>query len=324
MVGLRLAITTATGSNKSPKGHRRGTFGIMSPRKEELTEPVPAQVERKGKELPSCTKSGERRRARIARAALWLVAIWGAWQRAAPAGFYSETRGLDAGASGMTEEYGGSLLVDYFQAFLRDHDVETFRSRVAARYTEETLGRILSGSYMATARRAAVLSLGLLGTFEVSNPILGRALADADPVARAMAEDALWAVWFRADAPENNQILERVRVLIGQQRLKEAEALATRLIAIAPNFAEAYNQRAFAYFLEGRLAESASDCEQVLTRNPFHIGAIEGLAKCQFELDRPQDALKSLRRALKLRPHNDSLREMVRSLQASIELNRSR
>ncbi len=139
-----------------------------------------------------------------------------------------------------------------------------------------------------------------------------------------MAEDALWAVWFRADTPQNNEMLERVRVLIGRQQLKEAELLASRLIAIAPNFAEAYNQRAFAYFLEGRLAESASDCERVLTRNPFHIGAIEGLAKCQLGLDRPYDALNSLRKALKLRPHNDSLRELVKSLEASIESGGSR
>jgi tetratricopeptide (TPR) repeat protein len=244
------------------------------------------------------------------------------WQTAL--GFSSEARGLATGVSGMSEEYGGSLLVDYFKAFLQDQDGETFRSRVTARYTEGTLGRILSGSHSVAARRAAVLSLGLMGTFGGSNSVLGRALADSDPVARAMAEDALWAVWFRADTPENNQMLEQVRILIGRQQLKEAEALATRLITIAPNFAEAYNQRAFAYFLEGRLAESASDCQRVLTRNPFHIGAIEGLAKCQLGLDRPRDALKSLRRALKLRPHNEALREMVRSLEASIESDGSR
>jgi len=220
----------------------------------------------------------------ITKAALWFVAACAAWEWQARAGFCSDTRGLATGVSGMSDECGGSLLVDYFRAFLKDQDVETFKSRVAARYTEGTLGRVLAGSGTVTARRAAVFSLGLLGSFEGSNPALGRALADSDPVARAMAEDALWAIWFRADSPENNEILDRVRVLIGREQFKEAEALATRLIANAPNFAEAYNQRAFAYFLEGRLPESAADCQRVLTRNPFHIGAIEGLAKCELGL----------------------------------------
>jgi tetratricopeptide (TPR) repeat protein len=296
----------------------------MGPRKQQRTELVGAQVDSRTNGLAARTKTFGRRGAQITRAALCLVAACGAWEWHTQAGFCFEARGLARGVSGMSEEYGGSLLVDYFKAFLRDKDIETFKSRVAARYNEGTLGRILSGSHTVTARRAAVLSLGLLGTFEESNHVLGRALSDGDPIARAMAEDALWAVWYRADTPENNQMLERVRVLIGRQQLKEAEILATRLIAIAPNFAEAYNQRAFAYFLEGRLAESASDCERVLTRNPFHIGAIEGLAKCQLGLDRPRDALKSLRKALKLRPHNDSLREMVNSLEASIESDGSR
>ena len=38
-----------------------------------------------------------------------------------------------------------------------------------------------------------------------------------------MAEDALWAVWFRADTAEHNQILEQVRHSIRREQLEEAE-----------------------------------------------------------------------------------------------------
>jgi tetratricopeptide (TPR) repeat protein len=219
----------------------------------------------------------------------------------------------------MSEAHSGSLLVEYFKEFLANRDVDAFRHRVAARYNEGTLGRLVAGSPDPSARRAGVLALGILGSFDQSNAVLGKALADDDLAVRGMAEDALWAVWFRASTPENNQMLEQVRHAISRERLDEAEHLATRLIAEAPDFAEAYNQRAFAYFLQGRLDESAADCQQVLTRNPFHIGAIEGLAKCQLGLNRPCDALKSLRRALKLRPHNSALRESIRELEAQIE-----
>ena len=161
-----------------------------------------------------------------------------------------------------------------------------------------------------TCRRGGprFLSLGILGSFEQSNAVLGKALRDDDLAVRSMAEDALWAIWFRADTPEHNRTLEQVRHSISREQLEQAETLVTRLIADAPNFAEAYNQRAFVYFLQGRFAESAEDCQRVLARNPFHIGAIEGLAKCQLGLNRPRDALKSLRRALKLRPHNTCTR----------------
>ena len=104
----------------------------------------------------------------------------------------------------------------------------------------------------------------------------------------------------------------------------KAEVLVTRLIAAAPNFAEAYNQRAIIYFHQGRFAESVQDCQRVLSRNPYHFGAISGMAQCQLELKRPHDALKTLRRALKLQPHHTSLRETIRILEAEIEPDGSR
>ena len=219
----------------------------------------------------------------------------------------------------MSEVQSGSLLVEYFKDYLVKRDVDEFRNRVALRYNEGTLGRILAGSHDVSARRAAVLSLGILGSFAQSNAALGKALRDDDIAVRGMAEDALWAIWFRADSPENNQALERVRHSISREQLEQAETLVNHLIADSPNFAEAYNQRAFVYFLQGRFAESALDCQRVLARNPFHIGAVEGLAKCQLGLNRPRDALKSLRRALKLRPHNTALRESIHELETQIE-----
>ncbi len=229
----------------------------------------------------------------------------------------SSRRGMEVFT--MAETHNGSLLIEYFKAFVGDRDLDAFRSRVSARYNEGTLCRILAASNDTTARRAAVLSLGIMGTYLQSNAALGKALSDDDPVVRSMAEDALWAVWSRADTPEHNQTLSQVQLAISREQLAQAEILATRLIAGAPNFAEAYNQRAIVYFLQGRFAESVQDCQQVLSRNPYHFGAIAGMAQSQESLNRPEDALKSLRRALKLQPHRTSLRDKIRILEAQIE-----
>ena len=45
------------------------------------------------------------------------------------------------GGSSMWEPQTGSLLVEYYEMFLGDRDLEQFRDRVLARYTEGTLGR---------------------------------------------------------------------------------------------------------------------------------------------------------------------------------------
>ncbi len=214
----------------------------------------------------------------------------------------------------MLEPHTAALLVDYFDAFLREQDIEAFRQSVTARYTEGTLAR-LAQSGGTKARRAAVLALGLVGSFGTNATVAAR-LRDPDPVVRDLAVNALWAIWFRADTPENNASLEQVRDLIGRERAREAVEQATRLIARSPEFAEAYNQRAIALFFLGQYAESAADCRRALRRNPYHIGALAGLGRCYLQMDRRDDALATFRRALELQPYDAGLRETIVSLEA--------
>ncbi len=214
----------------------------------------------------------------------------------------------------MIDPHAESLLEEYFDALRRDQDVEAFQRQVSARYTEGTLARLLD-SPRVQARRAAVLALGLSGSF-ASNAAVARGLRDADPTVRGLTHNALWAIWFRADTPENNQALERVSELVHQERLEDAVTQATRLIERAPQFAEAYNQRAIARFFLGQFAESAADCEAVLARNPYHFGALGGLAQCQFRLGRRTAALATLKRSAKLQPFDRDLAAQIAALES--------
>lgn len=233
----------------------------------------------------------------------------------APAGV--STASPRSGAPGMLEPHTGSLLVTYYETFLREQDVEQYRQSVSSRYTEGSLCRLVE-SGDTQSRRAALLALGLYGTFNCNSSV-AKALRDSDLTVRRMAGDALLAIWFRADTDENNKTLEEVCRLIARQRNEEAVALATRLIAQAPKFAEAYNQRAYAHYLLGHFEESVADCRRVLELNPYHFGALQGMAKCQLGLEQPGEALKTLRRALKLEPYNEPLRVQVSALEADVE-----
>ena len=217
------------------------------------------------------------------------------------------------GADVMLEPHTASLLVDYFETFLKEKDIEAFHRSVTARYTEGTLARLArSGSRQ--ARRAAVLALGLIGSFQV-NETVARGLRDSDPVIRNLSHNALWAIWYRADTVENNATLQEVRDLIGRERFREAQDLAAKLIARSPNFAEAYNQRAIALFSQEKFAESAAECVKVLERNPYHVGALAGLGQCYIRLDRRREALATFRRALKVEPYSLNLKQTVELLE---------
>jgi tetratricopeptide (TPR) repeat protein len=226
--------------------------------------------------------------------------------------------GADRGSTlGEVPAAGEVLLVSYVDDLLKgERKEEDVRSELLARFREEDLGRFLK-SGDAKARRAALVALGLTGGWR-SNAAVALALKDRDEFLREFAVTVLWAIWFRADTAENNAALRQVADLIQQRRLEEAIDRASRLVERAPDFAEAYNQRAIAEFFLGRFADSANDCREALKRNPYHIGALGGLAQCCDRLDQPAEQLKAYRRSLELQPYNQGLRDLIADLETKV------
>ena len=188
-----------------------------------------------------------------------------------------------------------------------------FRSAVRAKYTEGTLQRILASSE-ANARRAAALALAFLGTMD-SNAVVAAALRDSDQLVQRFAADTLWELWFHAGTPEQSL---RLREAAANPDALAARAELDDLIRVAPEFAEAYNQRAIVAFKRGEFARAVADCEVVLRLNAFHFGAAAGLGQCQVKLGKPRAALRAFRTALDINPALQHLRDTIRELERSL------
>jgi tetratricopeptide (TPR) repeat protein len=224
-------------------------------------------------------------------------------------------------------DVGKALLIEYYNrlpepregddpaatAARLEASLETFKKRVGDRYTEGTLLRLL-GASDERARQAAVLALGMLGTMKANAGLADR-LHDDDLMVRQLASDALWAVWFRADSVDNNRELQR---LMRQRDNDKAVAGLDALVRKAPDFAEAYNQRAIRYFQMKEYQKSAADCEKVLELNPCHFGALSGLAQCHLSLRKPRSALKAYREAFRLNPNLEGVEETIRALENTL------
>ncbi|HJZ55969.1 MAG TPA: tetratricopeptide repeat protein [Gemmataceae bacterium] len=189
-----------------------------------------------------------------------------------------------------------------------------FRTAVRASYTEGTLQRLLRSSDVRT-RRAAVLALGLVGTIQ-SNPATAGMLRDEDVLVQRFASDALWELWFRGGTSEQNWTLQQA------VRLPDpvaARAALDELIRQAPEFAEAYNQRAIWFFKRGEFARAVEDCETVLRMNPFHFGAAAGMGQCFLKLKKPRAALRAFQMALEINPTLDHLTDTIRALEEALD-----
>ena len=221
-----------------------------------------------------------------------------------------------------------SLLLEFFDELppLRPGDDEdlwaagaqdamrSFRTAVRERYTEGTLQRMLHVGD-AGARRAAVLALGLCGGM-ASNAAVAGMLHDDDVLVRRFAAESLWELWFRGATPDQTLALQRA---VRESNPTKSRAALDALIGLAPEFAEAHNQRAIWHFQRGEFARSAEDCETVLRLNPFHYGAAAGLGQCLLKLKKPRAALSAFRRALELNPALEHLGDTIRDLENALD-----
>jgi tetratricopeptide (TPR) repeat protein len=209
------------------------------------------------------------------------------------------------------------LLCCLYRRYLDDQDSAAFTSAVSRRYTQGTLQRLAENAE-SELRRAAVLALGFLGDYE-TNHTVGRAMHDQDRTVRILAENAIRNIWSRAGSePQRRQLAFIVR-LIAAHQYHEALARATELMEKAEYYAEAWNQRAVAYFRIGRHAEAIRDAHQALEINPYHFDAAMSMGQAYLELGNPVSALECFRRALRLNPNLEGARVQIDRLSRSIE-----
>ncbi len=210
-----------------------------------------------------------------------------------------------------------SLLDSFYRQFLKTEQSAALIKAVAERYTPATISRLTNSADRHT-RRAAVLALGFLSGYE-ANDVLGRALHDSDRGVRMLAEDGLQQVWFRTGTDSQRHTLAMLTRMNAAEQFHEVIHEANRLIQESPALAEAWNQRAIAYFHLAEYETSASDCHQTLELNPYHYGAAVGMAHCYLELNDAYAALDCFRRALKINPGMEGVRVQVDFLERTLE-----
>lgn len=209
------------------------------------------------------------------------------------------------------------FLAALYEQYLEDQDAAAYSHKVARSYTQGTLERLSEHAYP-KVRRAAVLALGFSADYSV-NAVLGRALVDEDRTVRMLADEGIRHVWARAGAAEHQHALAIIIRLNAAQHYREAADRATQLIAAAPGYAEAWNQRAIARFGMRQYLEAIADCHQTLEINPYHFAAAAGMGQAYMQLGDAASALDSFRHALRLNRDLEGARVQVAKLTRLLE-----
>ena len=125
--------------------------------------------------------------------------------------------------------------------------------------------------------------------------------------------------WSRSGSDTADLLLTRASDAIQAKEFPLAIELLDRVIALQPDWAEAWNRRATAFFLLEDTASAMADLRQVLTREPRHFGAWAGLGHIYNAGGDKARALEAYRKALAINPKMESLRSLVERLAPEID-----
>ncbi len=125
--------------------------------------------------------------------------------------------------------------------------------------------------------------------------------ADDAEAARRIASE-MWTFWAKAPDDRAQQLLDDGMARRAAFDLAGAVAAFDGLIAYCPDYAEGYNQRAFANFIREDYAAALPDLERAITLRPRHVAAIAGKGLTLIRMGRIREGQDTIRAALAFNP----------------------
>ncbi len=136
----------------------------------------------------------------------------------------------------------------------------------------------------------------------------------SDMEAARAAEAEIWRIWFESGSEEIDALMVEGVVAMSTQRLEDAIALFGQITERAPEFAEGWNKRATAYYLNDDHVASVRDIQRTLVLEPRHFGAISGMGLIFLGRGDEAGALAAFEAVLVIHPGAPGARQRVEEL----------
>ncbi len=138
--------------------------------------------------------------------------------------------------------------------------------------------------------------------------------AATDPDEAKGYADAIERIWSQSRSDTANLIMQRVGVAMQAKNYAVALSLLDRLVALEPDWAEAWNRRATVRFLTENADGAMADIDKTIKLEPRHFGALIGMGVILQRSGFDKRALEVYTKALEIYPAQPGLKETVDKL----------
>jgi len=125
--------------------------------------------------------------------------------------------------------------------------------------------------------------------------------------------------WLRSGSDTADLLLTRATEAINAKEYPLAIELLDRVLALEPQWVEAWYRRANVFFLMDDPIDALADLKQVLTREPRHFAAWTGLGHIYMNSDDKPRALQAYRKALSIHPKLSTVETLVERLKPTVD-----
>lgn len=144
-------------------------------------------------------------------------------------------------------------------------------------------------------------------------------LRDGEGPVAAGAAHGIQNLWSQSGSDSMDFLLGRGREALDEEDYGKAVEHFTALVTLDPDFAEGWNMRATAHFLNDELWLSMADIQRTLALEPRHFGALSGMAAIFSRIGAEDAALAAARAALAVNPHLEQARELEKTLAPKVD-----
>ena len=137
-------------------------------------------------------------------------------------------------------------------------------------------------------------------------------------------EKKIWKIWSIHPSDDRRgfrltELLTQGTRLMNMGELSKAYKLFTQIIAVEPDWAEAWNKRATVLYLMDQYQSSLDDIKITLILEPRHFGALSGQALNYIELNEYEKAIESYKTVQKIYPIMAGAKKMIPQLEELIK-----
>ncbi len=167
-----------------------------------------------------------------------------------------------------------------------------------------------------------LLSLSPLSEADQTDPKLDELFVQlreaTNPRIAKRTEREIWSIWHETPDDTALEIMRNARTALDSGDFDSAISLLDKLVEYAPDFAEAWNQRAIVLYFAEDYSGSLRDIEETLKLEPRHFGAMSGRGQVYLHLDELELALQAFESALDRNPWMDNIRGQMQMIRARI------